>query len=74
MQAAEQFVEDKKTAFAALDCTKYHSVCEQHEVTGFPTFKYFNYGKKDTLYNGARSQEGFVEYMSNPGLFARDEL
>lgn len=72
--AAEHFKEDKKTVFAALDCTKFQSICEEHDVTGFPTFKYFNYGKKTAPYAGPRNEEGFVEVMSNPTLFFRDEL
>ena len=74
MKAAEDFAGDKKTAFAALDCTQHHSVCEQHDVKGFPTFKYFNYGKKDFKYVGARSAEGFAEFMADPSAFLRDEL
>lgn len=73
-KAAEHFKEDKKTVFAALDCTKFQSICEEHDVTGFPTFKYFNYGKKTAPYAGPRNEEGFVEVMSNPTLFFRDEL
>ena len=72
--AAEQFQTDKKTMFAALDCTKFQSICEQQEVTGFPTFKYFNYGKKEYQYLGARNEEGFSEFMSDPGAYLRDEL
>ena len=73
-KAAEHFKDDKKTSFAALDCTKFDTICEEHKVTGFPTFKYFSYGKKSSHYSGARSEEGFVEAMSNPSLFLRDEL
>ena len=71
--AAEQFADDKKVAFAALDCTQYQSLCTQHDVTCFPTFKYFNCGKKDFRYNGGRTETDFVEFMSNP-TSARDEL
>ena len=71
--AAEQFSGDKKVAFAALDCTQHQSVCTQHEVTGYPTFKYFNYGKKDFRYMGGRVEGDFVEFMSDPSS-GRDEL
>ena len=72
--SAEQFSSDKKISFAALDCTKYQSVCEKFDVTGFPTFLYFNYGKNPTPYNGARDQNGFSEFMSNPTAYLRSEL
>jgi len=72
--AAESFAADKKRSFAALDCTKFQSVCEQFDVTGFPTFKYFNYGKKPSPYDGSRSSDGFTEFMNNPEMFLRNEL
>ena len=74
MKAAEHFSEDKKIVFAALDCTQHQAVCSLHEVTGYPTFKYFNYGKKDFRYMGGRTEEYFIEFMSDPGSVVRDEL
>ena len=73
-RAAEVFSEEKKTVFAALDCTRFPPVCDQHKVTGFPTFKYFNFGKIGYRYQGPRSEEGFVEFMSDPKLYVKDEL
>ena len=76
-EAADAFSEDRKTAFVAVDCTKHTSVCETYEVNGYPTIKYFNYGKNDFKYMGPRTADGFVEFMSNPSGFApvtKDEL
>ncbi len=73
MAAAEAFAEDKKTVFAAVDCTLYKSVCDMYSVTGYPTIKYFNFGKKATAYNGARTEEGFTTFMSDPTPL-KDEL
>ena len=72
--AAEQFRGNKKVSFAALDCTKFNPLCKQHDVSGFPTFLYFNYGKQPSPYQGDRSQEGFAQFMADPALFLRDEL
>ena len=72
--AAEQFSEEKKTAFAAVDCTKFRPICTQHEVTGFPTFKYFSYGKNPYRYHGERNEAGFVEFMADPAVYTRNEL
>ena len=72
--AAEQLSSEKKIPFAAVDCTKSDPLCKIHEVKGFPTFIYFNYGKNPAPYNGERSQEGFVEFMENPAAFLRSEL
>ena len=74
MAAAAQFAADKKTMFAALDCTKYGSLCGLYEVTGYPTIKYFNFGKKALPYNGPRNEEGFASFMANPSAFLKDEL
>ena len=54
---------EKKTAFAALDCTHFLRVCEQHtwSTPGCPTFKYmylnFSFRKFYTM-KGPRSEEG----------------
>ena len=50
-----------QVAFAAIDCTKYQSVCSAHDVSGYPTFKYFNYGKNAQKYTGGRE----VKYSSS---------
>lgn len=73
-EAAKQLAEDKKVVLAALDCTKFAAVCQQYDVTGYPTFRYFNYGKGDFKYLGARTAEGFVSFMSNPALYPKEEL
>jgi protein disulfide-isomerase-like protein len=66
MNAAEKFKEDNKVAFSAVDCTKNAKLCETHEVSGYPTFKYFNYGKNDQKYTGGREENDFVAFMSDP--------
>ena len=52
--AAEKFAEDSKVAFAAMDCTVHTATCSSHDVSGYPTFKYFNYGKNPQKYMGGR--------------------
>ena len=69
--AAEQLV-DKKTALAAIDCTKHQTICAEHDVQGYPTIKYFNYGKNEFKYMGSRTEEGFVDFLKNP--ISREEL
>lgn len=66
MAAASQFKDDTKVAFAAMDCTVYASVCTSHDVTGYPTFKYFNYGKSSQKYMGGREEPDFVKFMKDP--------
>ena len=63
-----------KPEFTRVDCTRFLPVCEQHEVTGFPTFRCFNFGKIGYRYQGPHREEGFVEFMSDPKLYVKDEL
>ena len=72
-EAAEE-ITDKKNALAAIDCTKHQSICTDHDVRGYPTIKYFNYGKNEFKYMGPRTTDGFVSFMKNPSAFAKDEL
>ena len=65
--AAEHYKDNSKVEFAAVDCTKHNSVCSAHEVSGFPTFKYFHYFNKETKpYDGGRSQQDFIDFMVDP--------
>lgn len=71
---AANMIDNKKSALAAVDCTKYRSICNDEGVEGFPTIKYYSYGKKDFKYMGPRSQEGFINFMENPMASRRNEL
>ncbi|KAF4532478.1 hypothetical protein B566_EDAN003054 [Ephemera danica] len=54
--AAEQFKEDSKVEFAAVDCTTHQSLCSVNEIKGYPTIKYFHYYTKETqAYSGGRT-------------------
>ena len=74
MSATNHFSLDKKVAFATLDCTVHRPVCLKYEVKGYPMLKYFSYGKKEFRYVGGRKKDHFVEFMSDPSSFTRDEL
>lgn len=65
--AAEHFKDDPKVEFAAVDCTKYSSICGAVDVKGYPTIKYFHYYTKETKsYNGGRTESDFVNFMTSP--------
>lgn len=64
--AADKFVDDAKVEFAAVDCTVYQTLCTLNDVSGYPTFKYFNYYKNTKPYNGGRTESEFVKFMSDP--------
>uniref|UniRef100_A0A8B9GGS6 Protein disulfide-isomerase A5 n=1 Tax=Amazona collaria TaxID=241587 RepID=A0A8B9GGS6_9PSIT len=63
--AAEVFKEDRKIAYAAVDCAKgqNHDLCKQEGVDGYPTFNYYNYGKFVEKYTGERGESGFTTFM-----------
>ncbi|XP_025081188.1 protein disulfide-isomerase A5-like [Pomacea canaliculata] len=67
MSAAAQFKDDSKVLFGAVDCTTQQSICTAHDVTGYPTFKYFNYlNKNSQKYMGGREENDFVNFMRDP--------
>ncbi|CAB3986332.1 disulfide-isomerase A5-like, partial [Paramuricea clavata] len=65
-EAANHYAGNKKIGFAAVDCTKETASCSAHGVQGYPTFKYFNYGKNDEKYTGGRTKDDFIKFMENP--------
>ncbi|XP_063216813.1 protein disulfide-isomerase A5 [Bacillus rossius redtenbacheri] len=65
--AAEEFKDDTKVEFAAVDCTEHSAVCSALDVKGYPTFKYFHYYSKESKpYNGGRVKADFVSFMRDP--------
>ncbi|CAH3172769.1 unnamed protein product [Porites evermanni] len=66
MDAAKHFADNNKIEYAAVDCTVHTSVCSKFDVQGYPTFRYFNYGKKDFKYTGGRVAEDFIQFMKDP--------
>ncbi|XP_033625097.1 protein disulfide-isomerase A5-like [Asterias rubens] len=63
--AAEQLKDEVKVAYVAVDCTEETSkdMCQSFGVSGYPTIKYFMYGKDPTQYNGGREEIDFVRFM-----------
>jgi protein disulfide-isomerase-like protein len=65
--AAYEFRDNPKVKFAAVDCTIERSVCSAYEVSGYPTFKYFQYfNKEQKTYFGGRTMTDFVAFMNDP--------
>ncbi|KAH9503116.1 Protein disulfide-isomerase A5, partial [Bulinus truncatus] len=66
MAAAAVFKDDPKVAFAGVDCTVQTATCNSHDIKGYPTFKYFNYGKNSQKYMGGREENDFITFMKDP--------
>lgn len=51
-----------------MDCTVEKTICSLYEVTGFPTFKYFQYYDKQPVkdYDGGRSSSDFIRFLEDP--------
>ena len=65
--AAEHYRDNTKVEFAAVDCTQHNAICSAHEVSGFPTFKYFHYfNKEQKPYDGGRTAKDFIDFMVDP--------
>ncbi|KAK2147007.1 hypothetical protein LSH36_574g01051 [Paralvinella palmiformis] len=64
--AAEKLKDEPKIAYAAVDCTTHTTTCGEHDVNGYPTFKYFNYGKNSMKYTGGREEVDFLNFMKDP--------
>lgn len=64
--AAAKWKENPKIAYAAVDCTKSQPICMEFEVQGYPTIKYFSFGKFVAEYPNERTEEAFIEFMNNP--------
>ncbi|GAB1600815.1 protein disulfide-isomerase A5-like [Argonauta hians] len=82
-EAAAQLKDQPKVALCAVDCTEHSSVCTAYDVKGYPTLKYFNYGKNPEEYTGGRMTVDFVNFLTSnspstpepvPKLTAQEEL
>jgi len=61
---AKAFEKDEKVKVAKVDCTKHQSVCQEHEVRGYPTLAYFSLGKKVETYKGARTLAELKDFIN----------
>ncbi|KAL1408883.1 protein disulfide-isomerase precursor [Vanrija albida] len=58
---------------AKVDCTEEQDLCQDFEVSGYPTLKVFRNGTP-TEYNGPRKADGIVSYMNKQNLPAVTDL
>ncbi|XP_018017538.1 thioredoxin domain-containing protein 5 homolog [Hyalella azteca] len=48
---------------ARVDCTQQTALCSQHQVTGYPTLKFFKEAEDNLKYKGARSLPELVKFV-----------
>ncbi|KAK3766440.1 hypothetical protein RRG08_056114 [Elysia crispata] len=66
-------VKDEDVTIAKVDCTQHKSVCDAHQVRGYPTLKMFRNGEFVADYKGSRTLDDLQQFVSR-NLGARDEL
>lgn len=56
---------DLDVIIATVDCTVETALCSEHDVTGYPTLKFFKAGHDEgTKYRGSRDYEALKTYLS----------
>jgi len=63
-ELAKKFEKDAVVKVAKVDCTQHQSVCQEHEVRGYPTLAYFRNGRKIETYKGARNLADLTDFMN----------
>ncbi|XP_017883710.1 thioredoxin domain-containing protein 5 [Ceratina calcarata] len=65
-QLAEMSNQEDNIKIAKVDCTTDHSLCTEHDVTGYPTLKFFKAGEaKGTKYRGRNDLSSLISFLSD---------
>lgn len=62
-ELAKSYEKDGQVKIAKVDCTQHQSVCQEHEVRGYPTLAYFRNGRKVEPYKGARTLSELKDFV-----------
>ena len=62
----EEFGDDPKVEFAAVDFTQETGVCGASDVRGYPTHRYYNYFKTSRHHNSGRTKSDFIQFLRDP--------
>lgn len=58
--------EDNNIVIAKVDCTTDSILCNEHDVTGYPTFKFFKAGEtKGTKFEGTRDLPSLISFLND---------
>lgn len=60
--------EDPQVVIARVDCTKEDSLCSQHDITSYPTIRFFKQGEEgetSVKFSGTRDMTTFSEFLNN---------
>jgi thiol-disulfide isomerase/thioredoxin len=62
-KVAEAFEFDENVTFGLVNCVKFHDVCSEHEVTGYPTIRLYQNGNF-TAFNRDRSAQSVASFVN----------
>lgn len=71
--AAETLEKESKIVIAEVDCTEERDLCQEYDVSGYPTVKVFSQGKPAD-YQGARKADAIVGYLRKRTLPALSKV
>ncbi|XP_017061605.1 thioredoxin domain-containing protein 5 homolog [Drosophila ficusphila] len=58
-------VDEPKVIIAKVDCTKHHSLCATHQVTGYPTLRLFKQGEPESVkFKGTRDLPAITDFIN----------
>ncbi|KAK9764406.1 protein disulfide-isomerase precursor [Basidiobolus ranarum] len=72
-EKAATSLKEQQVKLAKVDCTVEMDLCQEFEVTGYPTLKVFREGSPSE-YNGPRKSDGIVSYMKKQTLPALSQV
>ncbi|ORX80283.1 protein disulfide isomerase [Basidiobolus meristosporus CBS 931.73] len=72
-EQAATILKEQDVKLAKIDCTVEMDLCQEFDVTGYPTLKVFREGSPSE-YNGPRKADGIVSYMKKQSLPALSDI
>jgi protein disulfide-isomerase A1 len=66
-EVAATALKAKNIKLAKVDCVEHAELCQEHEVSGYPTLKVFRSGVPSE-YSGPRKADGIISYMIKQSL------
>lgn len=66
--------DEPQVIIAKVDCTQQQELCAKHEITGYPTLRFFKLGEKESVkFKGTRDMPAITEFI-NEQLNAENDI